>query len=308
MSPKHIDESQDLIVSNIDTAPDLDARIERALEIRRQMGIYGEGGQMEHGFYDPIQAQGILEFAFGLAWAGPLLDLKIREIIVISVLVSQQFDNEAEWHIRSALNLGLTREKIVAVLTHLTGYIGFPKANHGMRAAKRAFDRIDKENGIEPSAPYTGAKKEAAEAAGDRIMAHVDPHPDAKERIQKALETRQKMGIYGKGGQADDGLYQIAPRYTQGLLEYAWGMIWSNPALDLKTREIISLSAFAAQQLDDEAEWHVRSALNHGLTREEIIEVFVQCSPYIGFPKTNHMLRAAKRAFDRLDRPDAQKN
>lgn len=308
MSTEHINEDQDRIVSNIDKDPDLEARIGRALEVRKQMGIYGEGGQMEHGFYDPIQAQGILEYCFGLAWGGPLLDLKTREIIVITALVCQQLDGEVEWHVRSALNLGLTREEIIAVLTHLTVYCGFPKANHGIRAAKRAFDIIDKENGIEPPAPYTGAKKEAAEAAGDRLMAHADPHPDAKERIQNALSTRQKMGIYGKGGQADDGLYKIAPHYTQALLEYAWGMIWSNPVLDMKTREIICLAAFAAQQLVDEAEWHVRSSLNHGLTREEINEVFIQCSPYIGFPKTNDMLRAAMRAFDRLDKADAQKD
>ena len=279
MSTEHINENMDRIVSNIDTNPDMDARIDRALEVRKQMGIYGEGGQMEHGFYGAAQAQGILEWCFGLAWGGPLLDLKTRELIVITALVSQQLDGEVEWHVRSGLNLGLTREEIIAALTHLTVYCGFPKANHGIRAAKRAFDKIDKENGVEPPAPYTGAKKAAAEAAGDRLMAHVDPNPDAKARIENALKTRQKMGIYGKGGQADDGLYKIAPHYTQALLEYGWGMVWSDPVLDMKTREIICLAAFAAQQLVDEAEWHVRSSLNHGLTRDEIIEVFIQCSP-----------------------------
>jgi 4-carboxymuconolactone decarboxylase len=42
----------------------------------------------------------------------------------------------------------------------------------------------------------------------------------------------------------------------------------------------------------------VRGALNRGATREEIVETITQCAPYIGFPKTNHALRAAKRILD----------
>ena len=56
-----------------------------------------------------------------------------------------------------------------------------------------------------------------------------------------------------------------------------------------------------AQDLPGELEWHVRSALNLGLTQDEIIEAIVQCSPYVGLPKTNHALRAAKRAFDKAE-------
>lgn len=135
----------------------------------------------------------------------------------------------------------------------------------------------------------------------DQIEPYVDKNPDARARIEKALEIRNAMGIYGEGGQSDGTFFGISRAHTQTILEYCFGMVWSRPLLDLKTREIIVLCTMAAQDLPDELEWHVRSGLNLGLTREEIIEVIVQCSPYIGLPKTNHALRAAQRAFDKLD-------
>jgi 4-carboxymuconolactone decarboxylase len=38
--------------------------------------------------------------------------------------------------------------------------------------------------------------------------------------------------------------------------------------------------------------------MNRGAKQEELIEVILQCSPYIGFPKTNHALKAAQDIFD----------
>ena len=125
--------------------------------------------------------------------------------------------------------------------------------------------------------------------------------PKVEERLEKAKKIRAQMGIYGKGGQASEEFYEISPVHTQGIFEWCFGMVWSQPLLDLKTREIVVISTMAAQDLPDELEWHVRSALNLGLTEEELIEVIVQCSPYIGLPKTNHALRAAKRAFKKAD-------
>ena len=140
-----------------------------------------------------------------------------------------------------------------------------------------------------------------AEAAGDRIVSQIDLHPDVKERISKAFEVRQRIGIYGAGGQAHDGFYTISSAHNQAIFEYCFGMIWNQPLLDMKTKELIVIAASTANQCDNELEWHVRSALNAGLTRDEIVEAITQCSPYIGLSKTNQGLRAAKKAFEALD-------
>ncbi len=299
-----MDKTKDQIAPYIDHNPDAEARVERAHEIRKAMGIYGQGGQSARGYWKfaPLHAQAIFEYCFGIVWAQPLLDLKQREIIVISALAAQDFHDEVEWHIRSGMNLGLTRDEIIEVLTTLSPYIGLPRTNHSLRSALRAFEKADKEKGIEPAGPAEEDPRDVeAEATGDRMMSQIDQHPDLKERIAKAFEVRQKMGIYGTGGQAHDGFYTISKIHNQAIFEYCFGMIWNQPLLDMKTKELIVIAASTANQCDNELEWHVRSALNAGLTRDEIVEAITQCSPYIGLSKTNQGLRAAKKAFEALD-------
>jgi 4-carboxymuconolactone decarboxylase len=104
---------------------------------------------------------------------------------------------------------------------------------------------------------------------------------------------------FGRAGLASWAeLNEIAPVHARAIHEYCFGTIWDRPHLDLKMRELIVIAAAAAQDLSEEVEVHVRGALNRGATREEVVETIVQCAPYIGFPKTNHALRAAKRIFD----------
>jgi 4-carboxymuconolactone decarboxylase len=108
---------------------------------------------------------------------------------------------------------------------------------------------------------------------------------------------------FGQAGLASWAeLNAIAPVHARAIHEYCFGTIWDRPHLDLKTRELIVIAATAAQDLPEEVEVHTRGALNRGATREEVVETVVQLAPYIGFPKTNHALRAVKRIFDQWDR------
>ncbi|MBT3352697.1 MAG: carboxymuconolactone decarboxylase family protein [Nitrospinaceae bacterium] len=299
-----MDEAKDQVAPYIDQNPDAEARVQKALEIRKAMGIYGKGGQSGRGFWKfaPLHAQAIFEYCFGIVWAQPLLNLKQREIIVISALAANNLEDEVEWHIRSGMSLGLTRDEIIEVLTTLSPYIGLPRTNHAFKAALRAFEKADRENGIEPVEPPENDPDDLkAEAAGDQIGSQVNLKPDLKDRINKAFEVRQKIGIYGTGGQGNDGFYKISKAHNQAIFEYCFGMIWNQPLLDMKTKELIVIAASTSNQCDNELEWHVRSGLNAGLSRDEIIEAITQCSPYIGLSKTNQGMRAAQKAFDALD-------
>ena len=99
--------------------------------------------------------------------------------------------------------------------------------------------------------------------------------------------------VYGDGGQVTGDFYDISDIHTQTIFEWCFGMVWAQPELDLKTKEIVVLTTMAAQDQPAEFEWHVRSALNLGIAREEIIAIIVQCTPYIGLPKANHMFMAS---------------
>jgi 4-carboxymuconolactone decarboxylase len=130
--------------------------------------------------------------------------------------------------------------------------------------------------------------------------------PDVEDRLNKALKIREAMGIYGSDGQSSMDLAAVSSTQIQGIMEWCFGMVWPETPFDMKTKEIIVLASMAALDLTDNIEQHVRAGLNLGLTREEIIGVFVQATPYIGLPKANHGIRAAMRAFKKIDDGEAK--
>ena len=62
------------------------------------------------------------------------------------------------------------------------------------------------------------------------------------------------------------------------------GYLPAGPASMLKTRELITVAALTALGAMPQLRFHLRSALNAGCTREEIVETLMQMSVYAGFP------------------------
>ncbi|MGV2794473.1 carboxymuconolactone decarboxylase family protein, partial [Clostridium perfringens] len=48
---------------------------------------------------------------------------------------------------------------------------------------------------------------------------------------------------------------------------------------------------------EPQLEVHIQGALNVGIPQEKIVEAFMQCIPYTGFPKVLNAVAAAKRVF-----------
>jgi 4-carboxymuconolactone decarboxylase len=120
------------------------------------------------------------------------------------------------------------------------------------------------------------------------------------DRIARGKKIRDEA--FGKEGlKRWEELNAICPTHARAIHEYCFGTIWDRPHLDLKMRELIVIAAAAASDLSGEVALHARGALNRGASRDEVIETILQCSPYIGFPKTNHALKAAKEVFDQWD-------
>ena len=83
----------------------------------------------------------------------------------------------------------------------------------------------------------------------------------------------------------------------QFVTEHAWGAIWTRPGLDLKTRSFLNLSMLAALNRPAELKLHIRGALNNGVTRDEMKEVFLQVAAYCGAPAALDAFKAAKEVF-----------
>ena len=79
--------------------------------------------------------------------------------------------------------------------------------------------------------------------------------------------------------------------------EYCWGYVWTRPGLPKKTRSMLNLAMLAALNRGPELKLHVNGALNNGLTKDEIKEVFLQAAIYAGVPAAVAAFRAAKEVF-----------
>jgi alkylhydroperoxidase/carboxymuconolactone decarboxylase family protein YurZ len=65
---------------------------------------------------------------------------------------------------------------------------------------------------------------------------------------------------------------------------HAWGAAWTRTGLDRRTRSVITLSLLIGLKLQREIALHTRAALRNGLTPEEITELVIHASIYVGFP------------------------
>ena len=116
-------------------------------------------------------------------------------------------------------------------------------------------------------------------------------------RYTKGLQNLQSVD--GKGGDAViQSLEDIAPDLGTYIIEFAFGDIYSRPILTLQEREMITIvSLLTAGGCEPQLEVHIHGALNTGVTPKKIIETFLQCIPYTGFPKVLNAVFTAKKIF-----------
>ncbi len=83
--------------------------------------------------------------------------------------------------------------------------------------------------------------------------------------------------------------------------EYCWGYVWGRETLPLKTRSMLNLAMISILNRPHELRAHLRGALNNGVTRQEICEVFLQVAIYAGVPAAVDAFRTAREFFKEID-------
>jgi 4-carboxymuconolactone decarboxylase len=99
----------------------------------------------------PVQGRAIFEYCYGQVWAQPLLDIKLKELILIAVCASQGEYEGVERQVRGALNYGATEKEIIEAITTCGPYIGYPRTNASLRTAQQVFDEFAKHEEWKPA-------------------------------------------------------------------------------------------------------------------------------------------------------------
>jgi 4-carboxymuconolactone decarboxylase len=121
-----------------------------------------------------------------------------------------------------------------------------------------------------------------------------------KERFEKGLKTRREV----LGAEYVDNAIANADAFNMPMQElvtqYCWGEVWNRPGLDRRTRSMLNLAMISALNRPHELKLHVRGAINNGLTKEEIQEVFLQVAIYCGVPAAIDSFRVARETFKEM--------
>lgn len=125
--------------------------------------------------------------------------------------------------------------------------------------------------------------------------------PINQELFDKGLKTRREVlgedYVNTSINNATDFNIDMQELVTQ----YCWGDVWNRPGLERKTRSFLNLAMITALNRPHELKLHVRGAINNGLTKEEIKEVFLQASIYCGVPAAIDSFRVAAEVFKEME-------
>ena len=118
-----------------------------------------------------------------------------------------------------------------------------------------------------------------------------------KTRYEIGLEKLAE--IDGRGGEeVISSLESISPDLGRYIAEFAFGDIYSRGTLSMQERETVTLACLLALGgCEPQLEVHINGALNTGITPEKIVEIFLQCIPYAGFPRVLNAVFTAKNVF-----------
>jgi 4-carboxymuconolactone decarboxylase len=93
-------------------------------------------------------------------------------------------------------------------------------------------------------------------------------------------------------------LDDVSPAFGEQVL-IGFGEIYARPQLSPRDRQLLTLGMLTALGgCEPQLEVHINTALNVGLTPQEITEALLHASAYCGFPRALNATFAAKRVFD----------
>jgi 4-carboxymuconolactone decarboxylase len=144
--------------------------------------------------------------------------------------------------------------------------------------------------------------------AGLADLTKLRDHIDAKTRRNRcrraswyrkgAALRRQLMGEAAVERAARE-VYSdpVMKKFIDVATETVFGALWTRPGLDLKTRALICVVSDAATGREPELGLHLRMALRQGWTEDELTEVLLHLSGYVGVPIIRECMMVASRAF-----------
>jgi len=117
------------------------------------------------------------------------------------------------------------------------------------------------------------------------------------DSYNKGIDILNEM-VGADGQKPIEAFKSFYPDFSDFLVSFGFGEIYSREALDLKQRETITLTALISQGAFEQMGLHLNAALNVGMKPKEIVELVIHCAAYVGFPKACSAMVQVMNVFE----------
>ncbi len=123
--------------------------------------------------------------------------------------------------------------------------------------------------------------------------------PEGTELYNKGMAMRRQLMGDAEVERAARGVYSdpVMQKFLDVAVENVFGNLWTRPGLDTKTRALVCVVSDACGGREPELALHLRMALRQGWSEEQLIEVLLHLSGYIGVPVIRECMMVASRVF-----------
>jgi 4-carboxymuconolactone decarboxylase len=225
------------------------------------------------------------DFVYGEIYNRPGLDRASRSLVCLTAMVARGNRGDAlAARIDMARRSGVTVTQMSELLIQMTIHAGWSET---LSAAAIFQDVLSRQPRPSESANLNPARLSRQDEA-------------EKERLaERGLDTLMTLTGLGRDG-ARELFADIAPDVGDYFVDFSYAAVFSRPGLDLKTRELATVSAMVALGTgvsELPLRLHVIGSLKAGATRTEISETIFHMLPYVGFPAVRHALVIASGVF-----------
>lgn len=94
----------------------------------------------------------------------------------------------------------------------------------------------------------------------------------------------------------------VSPELLRHAVEHGFADMYTDQALDQKSRKIATIASLVTSGRLPQLEWHIRGALENNLmNKDEIKALIVQMTIYIGYPSAFNAMSVAHKVFPDFD-------
>ena len=116
---------------------------------------------------------------------------------------------------------------------------------------------------------------------------------DTHDLYEKGLKLRQDMFGHAAVEKRMNAFGAFGEPLQNIINAYAYGDVWSRPALPLATKSLAMVAMMAGTGRTNELRVHIKGALTNGCSAEEIQDILLLVAMYCGIPAANEAHRVA---------------